>query len=106
METPVTEVVFVEDMPRFGLHLYLGAEVESLSLAESGAFSYDPEYDESLAVEMAELPSERGVVFVTKARSWPEVEQRIRAHGFTPVVRGAPLHKRIIFTVDTGPRSN
>jgi 4-amino-4-deoxy-L-arabinose transferase-like glycosyltransferase len=91
---------------RYGLHLYLGAEVESLALAEAGAFSYDPEFDESLAVELAELPLERGVVFVTKSRTWPEVERRIRARGFTPVVRGEPLHNRIIFTVDTGRRKD
>jgi 4-amino-4-deoxy-L-arabinose transferase-like glycosyltransferase len=99
VEGPLTEVVFVEDMPRYGLHLYLDVEVETLSLDEPGAFSYDPEYDESLAVELAELPLEHGVVFVTKRKAWAEVERRVRAAGSVPVVRGDDFHHRVIFTV-------
>jgi hypothetical protein len=105
VDGPITEVVFVEDMPRYGLHMYLGVEVETLSLGDSGAFSYDPEYDESLAVELAELALEHGVVFVTKTRTWPDVERRIRAQGLVASVRGAPLHNRVIFTVDAGKRA-
>ena len=102
VEGPVTEVVFVEDMPRYGLHLYLDAEVEALSLEEIATFSYDPEFDESLEVELAELQVEHGVVFVTKTRTWPAVEQRVRARGLVPVVKGEPFHNRVIFAVEPG----
>ena len=104
VDGPITEVVFVEDMPRYGLHLYLDAEVEALSLAEIATFSYDPEFDESLEVELAELQVEHGVVFVTKTRTWPAVEQRVRARGLVPVVKGMPFHNRVIFVVDPNAR--
>ena len=97
-------MVFVEDMPRYGLHLYLDAEVEALSLEEIATFSYDPEFDESLEVELAELQVEHGVVFVTKTRTWPAVEQRVRARGLVPVVKGMPFHNRVIFVVEPNAR--
>jgi 4-amino-4-deoxy-L-arabinose transferase-like glycosyltransferase len=96
---PITEVVFVEDMPRYGLHLYLNAEVETLSLDDIGQAGYDPEYDESLDVELTELTVEHGVVFVAKAARWPAIEQRIRARGLVPERHGGLLQHRVVFVV-------
>ena len=97
---PVREVVFVEDMPRYGLHLYLQAEVESLSLDEvADAPRFNPEYDESLAVELAESASEPGVVYVTKRKTWAAVQQRLARHGFRASPRGQAFHGRMIFVV-------
>jgi 4-amino-4-deoxy-L-arabinose transferase-like glycosyltransferase len=97
---PVREVVFVEDMPRYGLHLYLGAEVEKLSLDEVQDAAYNPGYDESLATELAELKNETGVVFVLKKKLLPEVEARARARGWRTRVHGATFHGRVILTME------
>ena len=97
---PVREVVFVEDMPRYGLHLYLEAEVETLSLDElANQPKFNPEYDESLAVEIAESADNPGVVYVTKRKSWAAVQQHIARLGFRAVPRGEPFHGRLFFVV-------
>jgi 4-amino-4-deoxy-L-arabinose transferase-like glycosyltransferase len=97
---PVREVVFVEDMPRYGLHLYLQAEVETLSLEElANQPAFNPEYDESLAVELAESASEPGVVYVTKQPIWATVQQHIARRGFRATPLGDAFHGRVIFVV-------
>jgi hypothetical protein len=81
---PITEVVFVEDMPRYGLHLYLGVEVETLSLDNLEEPAFNPEYDETLATELAEGAT-RPVSSTWSSRSCGNaVEQRVLAHGFRP----------------------
>jgi 4-amino-4-deoxy-L-arabinose transferase-like glycosyltransferase len=100
VEAPVREVVFVEDMPRYGLHLYLDVEVETLSLDDLEEPAYNPEYDESLATELAESATEPGVVYVVKQKLLAPVERRVRAHGFRARLRGAPFHGRVFFTVE------
>jgi 4-amino-4-deoxy-L-arabinose transferase-like glycosyltransferase len=96
---PLHEVVFVEDMPRYGLHLYLGTEVETLSLDDLDEPEFNPEYDESLAAELAEAAHETGVVYVVKQKLWPEVQRRVLAHGYRPVLQGDAFHDRVFFTV-------
>jgi 4-amino-4-deoxy-L-arabinose transferase-like glycosyltransferase len=97
---PVREVVFVEDMPRYGLHLYLDAEVETLSLDElANQPKFNPEYDESLATEIAESADNPGVVYVTKKKTWAVVQQHVSRLGFRAVPRGEAFHGRIIFVV-------
>jgi 4-amino-4-deoxy-L-arabinose transferase-like glycosyltransferase len=96
----VREVVFVEDMPRYGLHLYLDAEVETLSLDElADQPRFNPEYDESLATEIAESADNPGVVYVTKKKRWDVVRQHVSRLGFRAVPRGEPFHGRILFVV-------
>lgn len=102
VSTPVREVVFVEDMPRYGLHLYLRTSVETLSLDDLEQPAYNPEYDESLAIELAEAATETGVVYVTRQKLWPAVNRRVIAHGFRAQPRGTPFHGRVIFVVATG----
>lgn len=99
VDGPVREVVFVEDMPRYGLRLYLDTEVETLSLDDIEQPAYNPAFDESLAVELAEGANETGVVYVAKQKIWPAVTERIIAHGFRPMVAGQPFHGRVIFRV-------
>jgi len=99
--TPVREVAFVEDLPRYGLHLYLNVQVEALSLDElTNQPRFNPEYDESLATELAESAGKPGVVYVTKKKRWAAVQQRISRLGFHVRVLGEPLHGRIIFLVE------
>lgn len=96
----VGEVVFVEDMPRYGLHLYLDVDIEALSLDDIAQPAFNPEFDESLAVELAESAVEKDVVFVAKARLWPRLRQRIVEQGYRALPLGAPYHGRIIFEVE------
>ena len=99
VSTPIREVVFIEDMPRYGLHLYMRAEVETLSLDDLEQPAYNPEYDESLASELAEAATETGVIYVAKKKQWPEISQRVLDQGFHAQVRGIPFHGRVFFVV-------
>jgi len=93
------EVVFIEDMPRYGLHLYLGTEVETLSVDDIEEPEFNPEYDESLATELSEGAHETGVVYIVQRKHWAAVEQRVLAHGYRPLPRGADYHGRVLFLV-------
>lgn len=101
VQFPVTEVVFVEDMARYGLHLYLDAEIEKVSLVPIPGARFNPPFDEDLALELAEL--ERGAVYVTKEASWSEVARRIRASGYRVEALGSPYRERVIFSVAPNP---
>lgn len=94
---PVSEVVFVEDMARYGLHLHLGrgTRIERISLDPSPQSRFDPSYDETLAQELAE--SEPDVVWICKQASWPQVQVRVAALGFHAVALGTPYRERIMF---------
>jgi len=98
--TPVTEVVFVEDMARYGLRLHLDAEVEKVSLAptardEQARFS--PVNDEDVASELRDLRDEPGGIWVCKQHDWPRVSTYIHERGFDAIPLGAPYRQRIIF---------
>ncbi len=95
--TSVAEVVFVEDMARYGLRLHLDAEVEKLSLLPLHQSRFNPDYDEDLATELAE--TEADVVYVAKQAVWPQLQQRITALGYRATVLGAPYRDRVIFQV-------
>ena len=96
---PVREVVFVEDMARYGLHLHLGAQVEKLSLDAPPQARFNPEYDEPLEQELAESAYETGVVYVAKQAAWPAIRARITRLGHAATVLGAPYEGRVLFTV-------
>ncbi|GAB6195876.1 glycosyltransferase family 39 protein [Lysobacter xanthus] len=93
----VGEVLFVEDMARYGVHLHLGRDVavEKLSIEALGETGISREYDESLVGELAE--HEPNQVWICKQERWAEVAARVRAEGFEPIVLGAPYQGRIIF---------
>ncbi|WP_440222852.1 ArnT family glycosyltransferase [Dokdonella sp. MW10] len=95
---PVHEVVFVEDMARYGLHLHLGAEIEKVSIDVRDGRRFNPEFDEGLETELAD--SEDGVVFVCKSDAWEAINARIASHGYTTTVLGEPFHGRVIFRVE------
>jgi 4-amino-4-deoxy-L-arabinose transferase-like glycosyltransferase len=98
VQGPITEVCFVSDMARYGLHLEMGAEVEKLSiLPEPGDRGIDRVNDSDIAQELAER--EPGLVWITKQENWPRVRARILALGYRPVVQGTPYYGRVIFRV-------
>lgn len=97
--TPVTEVVFVEDTPRYGLHLHLDAEIETLSLAPMDQPKFNPQFDEPLIRELVEADKESGLVYVAKVSLWPELQHRITGYGYSIRQLGTPYHGRVIFEV-------
>lgn len=96
---PVREVVFVEDMARYGLHLHLGAEIEKLSLDAPPQARFNPEYDEPLERELEESARETGVVYVAKVDAWPAIRARIADSGWLASSLGAPFEGRVLFEV-------
>ena len=93
----VHEVVFVEDMARYGLRLHLHAEVEKIALTPLPQSPFNPSYDELLDEELAE--HEPGVVWICKQALWPRLQERIAARGYRTTVLGTPYRERVIFTV-------
>jgi 4-amino-4-deoxy-L-arabinose transferase-like glycosyltransferase len=94
---PVHEVLFVEDMARYGLHLHLDAEIEKLSLDPIPQSRFNPEYDETLAQELTKHEVE--AVWICKQERWPEIQRRFAAQGYRTRTLGTPYQGRIIFRV-------
>jgi 4-amino-4-deoxy-L-arabinose transferase-like glycosyltransferase len=94
---PVREVLFVEDMARYGLHLHLDVEIEKLSLDPQAETPFNPEFDETLAQELAE--HEADAVWICKQALWPELQRRIAAQGYRVEALGTPYQGRVIFRV-------
>lgn len=102
VDGPVTEVVFIEHPPHYGLHLHLGATVERVSLdpgAGRGSLSI---YDTDLAAELGE--GEPAIVLVTRLGRWPEVAARLAELGYVGVRLGEPFMDRVILEVEPAPR--
>jgi hypothetical protein len=97
---PVREVVFVEDMARYGLHLHLGrgTQIEKIALDASPQPLFNPSFDEPLAMELGE--AEVGVVWICKQDRWIEIRTRIATMGFRATPLGSPYQERVIFKVD------
>ncbi|SFN60750.1 ArnT family glycosyltransferase [Dokdonella immobilis] len=94
---PVTEVAFVEDMARYGVHLHLQARVDKLSLRPIKLDPFDGEYDTDLDTELADLDTD--IVFICKQTHWDEIRRNIEARGRTVTVYGSPYQDRILFGV-------
>lgn len=97
--TPVREVIFVEDMARYGLHLHLDVEIERVARELAPQARFNPSYDETLWDEIKETGMEEGLVYVTKQEIWPEVERMVRDHGFEARPLGEQYQGRVIFEV-------
>lgn len=96
---PVTEVIFVEDMARYGLNLHLGAEVERVARTPGPQSRFNPTYDEPLSNEVAESGVEDGLVYVVKQSQWAEIEKAIEGYGYQARPLGVPYRDRVIFEV-------
>ena len=95
---PVKEVLFVEDMARYGLRLHLQAEIEKISLEPMKQARFNPQFDEDLALELAE--GEVGAIYVVKQERWEEIGARVAALGYRTHVRGSPYQGRVLFDVE------
>lgn len=101
VDGPVAEVVFVEDMARYGLHLHLGAQVEKISLLPGPRPAFNPANDGDLAQELSER--EPDVIWICKHARWPELRDRIAALHYRATPLGTPYRGRIIFRIDPSP---
>jgi 4-amino-4-deoxy-L-arabinose transferase-like glycosyltransferase len=93
----VREVLFVEDMARYGLHLHLDVEIEKLSLDPLPQSRFNPDYDESIAEELA--AHEPDAVWICKQERWPEMQRRFAAQGYRTEALGTPYRGRVVFRV-------
>jgi len=94
----VTQVDFVEDMARYGLHLHLGADVEKLSVEPLRESRFNPEYDEAIADELGD-DIDPHALWITKREHWPAVRDALASHGAVAMPQGSPYEGRILFRV-------
>lgn len=97
---PIHEVVFVEDMARYGLHLHLGTEIRKVSVMPVPAARFNPTYDGALQAELKQAERDPGLVFVVKQARYPEVERVIHAYGYAVHPWGSPFQGRVLFGVE------
>lgn len=97
-----TEVIFVDDMARYGIHLHLDTEIEKVSVGPfAEASRFDPVYDEPLAHELVDEAGEPGAIYITKQERWPELRDRIATLGYRASTLGKPYQGRVIFRVQS-----
>lgn len=95
---PVAEVLFVEDMARYGINLHLDAEIEKISLDPMAQSRFNPRFDEDLALELSE--EEHGAIYVVKQERWDEISTRIATLGYRAIPLGRPYQGRVLFDVE------
>ncbi|KAF1712394.1 glycosyltransferase [Pseudoxanthomonas kalamensis DSM 18571] len=95
----VREVVFVDDMARYGLHLELGTEIERIypHPLPRPQPRFNPGFDADLAQELAER--EPDVLWICKQALWPSLQARIAELGYHAQVLGEPYEGRVMFVV-------
>lgn len=95
---PVTQILIVDDMARYSLHLHLGVEVEKLSLLPRVQPKYGAAYDEDVADELGDDYDPHALWF-TKQPHYAEVAAHLRDLGYTATVQGTPYEGRTFFRV-------
>ncbi len=98
VHAPVGRVVFVEDMARYGLHLYLRSEVRKVSVQPLSLPRFSPEYDNDIASLLAH-GGDPAAVWVCKQARFAEVQARLAALGWRTEALGTPFEGRVIFRV-------
>lgn len=105
VEGPVDEVVFVDDMARYGLRATLGAQVEKISMdpLPPGQARFNPGYDEDLRQELLQSRYEGTVVWICKQRKWTLMQAHLRGFGYQGRRLGGLYYGRVIFRVERLP---
>ena len=98
VQQPIKQVVFVEDMARYGIHLHLGAQVHKVSIDPLAADAFGPEYDTDLDTELARADGEHSV-YICKETLWPRLGAAMEARDRQVIVHGQPFEGRVIFSV-------
>ncbi|MEZ5462812.1 ArnT family glycosyltransferase [Dokdonella sp.] len=93
----VEELVFVEDMARYGIHLHLGARVDKVSIDPLHPSLIGGEYDSELDTELDD--NDQAAIYICKEKRWPELESMLNARGYPTRVLGEPFNERVIFRI-------
>ena len=102
------KIVFVDDSPRYGLHLHLGrgVQVEKIAQLPHPKARFNPDYDEYIDIEIGESTNDRHAVWICKLEAWPDVRAALGARGLEAVQLGEPYHDRVMFRVVSMPSSS
>ena len=94
---PVHEVVFVDDKPRYGVHLYIDAEVEKVALKSPDMSDFGRIADHSFVTEV--LEREPGVLYVAESKHYPRLARAAARVGMEARLLGEPHRGRRFFIV-------
>jgi 4-amino-4-deoxy-L-arabinose transferase-like glycosyltransferase len=95
---PIGEVVFVEDMVRYGMHLHLGpgTHMAKIALEPLPQSPFNRVYDRLLEEELA--VQDPDAIWICKIASFPNIRDRIETAGYT-VIPMPPYRDRAVFRV-------
>ncbi len=101
-----TEVVFVNDMARYGLHLYLRAEVEKIDFDGDMARKplSDAPFDDTVYDELREADVQSRI-FVMRPWAQERFELMAREAGWVPVLLG-PAQDRVVYRLSLASTSS
>ncbi|MDB6163844.1 MAG: hypothetical protein JWL98_1276 [Xanthomonadaceae bacterium] len=99
---PISQVDMVEDMARYGLNLYLRADIRKLSLQPQIQPRFNPEYDGNVT-DALRRDFDPDSLWLTKQEQWPKARDAIAALGFVALPQGTPYQGRILFRVRRAP---
>jgi 4-amino-4-deoxy-L-arabinose transferase-like glycosyltransferase len=94
----ISQVDFVDDMARYGLHLHLGAPVNKLSLQSMPQPRFNPEYDGNVTGQLG-AHFDPDALWITKQDSFAQVSARLQALGYKAMTQGTPYEGRVLFRV-------
>jgi 4-amino-4-deoxy-L-arabinose transferase len=99
VDGPVPEVVFVDDMARYGVRFYLGGpvQVRKISVEHIPDPKFVPDWDAALADVLA--TRDPRAVWICRERDFARVQGRIAHQGHRAVVLGAAYRGRRLFRV-------
>jgi 4-amino-4-deoxy-L-arabinose transferase-like glycosyltransferase len=86
------EIIFVEDMTRYGLHLYLGSQINKVSFKSHFKSISDSQFDMTLDQALQQKPGKR--IFIFKRENDRYFKSALRDKNMTPIFLGAIADKR------------
>jgi N-acetylneuraminic acid mutarotase len=81
------EIIFVEDMARYGLHLYLGSQINKVSFKPQPKRISDSAFDMTLSQALDQKPGRR--VFIFKRENDQYFKNALREKNLTPILLGS-----------------
>ncbi len=103
-KTAPREVIFVEDMTRYGLHLYLGSKINKVSFKPQPKIISDSSFDMTLAHALEQKAGKR--IFIFKRENEQYFKNALQEKNILPVYLGViPDHKnrkqedRLVYTI-------
>jgi hypothetical protein len=98
------EIIFVEDMARYGMHLYLGSQINKVSYEPKPKRISDSEFDMSLSQALEQKPGKR--IFVFKRENEQLFEDALQKKNIRPIRlgeiadgKGQKNQDRLVYTI-------